>query len=459
MPVWGSPNGWRARHEAADQNVAEVRGVLGEVAAMRTIVATMNGRVANILEICQEADALLPAERGMLHGLVKSSLGCAYLMNGEVAAAQRALTEAIETQTEAGNTLLSYRWRYFLAIAESRRSNLHRAAEILQEGLQLVRMESGAYLPIAGESHLALAGLLYEWNELDEALAHLQQGMDLSQGWRVQGALNEGYITLARLQRARGDDAAALEAVEQITRCCGFFGKSFTTHIAVADLRAWARAGYLTHEIAVAEDLATRRQSSQTLTYEKLQTLNAAAHYLLAAGKPDLAGRLLEYIFPQVEAAGRNRELLEMLVLRVLAHAALGESGEARLALARGLALAEPEGYVRLFVDEGACMVELFQQADVRRVAPRYTGRLLAAFDRTSPAGCNARVALPVGHLSDRELEVLRTIAAGLSTAETARQLVVTQGTLRNHLKSIYAKLGVHTRLQAVQAARGLELI
>jgi LuxR family maltose regulon positive regulatory protein len=125
--------------------------------------------------------------------------------------------------------------------------------------------------------------------------------------------------------------------------------------------------------------------------------------------------------------------------------------------LSRALALAEPAGYVRLFVDEGAPMVALLRQAQERSVAPEYVARLLAAFGASETSA--TPVALLPDPLSAREQEVVSLLASGLSTAEIADHLFVTAGTVRNHLKSIYGKLDVHSRLQAVERARALNLL
>jgi LuxR family maltose regulon positive regulatory protein len=120
--------------------------------------------------------------------------------------------------------------------------------------------------------------------------------------------------------------------------------------------------------------------------------------------------------------------------------------------------LAEPEGYIRLFVDEDAPMVTLLRQARARGLAPDYVAALLTACGAAAPDP-SAATTPGIDPLSTRERELLRLLAAGLSTAEVAAQLVVTPDTVRSHLKHIYGKLDVHSRLQAVERARALGLL
>jgi LuxR family maltose regulon positive regulatory protein len=148
--------------------------------------------------------------------------------------------------------------------------------------------------------------------------------------------------------------------------------------------------------------------------------------------------------------------VIEISVLRALAWQALGDGTQALACLERALSLAEPEGYVRLFVDEGGALTKLLRQAAARDVAPAYARRLLAAFAPPAPETPPAALIDP---LSERELEVLRLLATSLSGSDIARELSIAVSTFRSHTKSIYSKLNVHRRLDAVERAKELQLI
>jgi LuxR family maltose regulon positive regulatory protein len=171
---------------------------------------------------------------------------------------------------------------------------------------------------------------------------------------------------------------------------------------------------------------------------------------------PDAVG-LLERLLAAAEAGGRMGSALEILVLLALAHRARGDARAARAALERALELAEPEGYVRVFADEGAPIAALLEESAAQGGARDYARRLLAALGQAKPRP-PAGPAL-VEPLSERELDVLRLLASELDGPDIARELVVSLNTLRTHTKNIYAKLGVNSRRAAVRRAEELDLL
>jgi LuxR family maltose regulon positive regulatory protein len=182
------------------------------------------------------------------------------------------------------------------------------------------------------------------------------------------------------------------------------------------------------------------------------------ARLRLRQGRREEAARLLQRLRGRAEAGGLMAVMLEVLALQARLCLEQDRVAQAMLALSEALALAEPEGYVRLFVDEGAPMVGLLRQAQRRSVAPAYVAALLAACG-SSPETMSRAAHILLDPLSGREGEVLRLLAAGLSTSEIAAQLFITADTVRTHLKHIYGKLDVHSRLHAVARARTLGLL
>jgi LuxR family maltose regulon positive regulatory protein len=174
---------------------------------------------------------------------------------------------------------------------------------------------------------------------------------------------------------------------------------------------------------------------------------------------------LLERLLLTAESGGRLGSVIEMLILSALALSQIPARGQAQnqkaqpmTSLAQALSLAEPEGYVRVFVDEGEPMVRLLRQAASRGIAPGYVSKLLAASD-VSEHKTDPRTQPLIEPLSERELEVLRLLITGFSTPEIARELFIAVSTVRSHVKSIYSKLNVHKRKDAIQRAQELELL
>ncbi len=168
---------------------------------------------------------------------------------------------------------------------------------------------------------------------------------------------------------------------------------------------------------------------------------------------------LLEQLAQAAETTGRVGSLIEILVLQAVVLSALARVDDALRALERALQLAEPETYMRLFIDEGERLVPLLQQAIARNLHAGYATKLLQAIKieiKTVPASVTPQLLNP---LTDRELDVLRLIAAGLSNQQIADELVIAHGTARQHINRIYGKLDVKSRTQAILKAQELDLV
>jgi LuxR family maltose regulon positive regulatory protein len=183
---------------------------------------------------------------------------------------------------------------------------------------------------------------------------------------------------------------------------------------------------------------------------------------LIAQGELDEALRLLARLMKMTEAAAANGYLIELLILKSIALQKQGKMERALTASDRAISLAAPEGYVRSFINEGAPMAKLLCQATTRGTAVNYTGRLLAALEKetedkrwmTKPASFPL-----VEPLTERELEVMRLLTTHLTSTDIAAQLTISANTVRTHTKSIYSKLDVHSREEAVQKAEKLNLL
>jgi LuxR family maltose regulon positive regulatory protein len=188
---------------------------------------------------------------------------------------------------------------------------------------------------------------------------------------------------------------------------------------------------------------------------------------------------LLERLLKAAEEGGRRGSVIEILVLQAIAYHAQGDLPAALLPLQHALALTEPEGYVRIFLDEGSSMRQLLRESSAREIMPRqglptYTDKLLAAFEAekqpvlaglaTSPGKSEDKPDLPpaqplIEPLSQRELKILRLIAQGLSNHEISERLFLALSTIKGHNRIIFGKLGVQSRTEAVACARELGLL
>jgi LuxR family maltose regulon positive regulatory protein len=312
-----------------------------------------------------------------------------------------------------------------------------------------------------------LGELLYEWNDLDAAERLLEQGIEVLRGPLTLAAdsIAQGYATLAHLRQARKQNTSALALLDAFVHLTNArqFAPAQLAFASAVRAQLELIQGHLATAARWTE--ASGLSAEDELVYPREQEYLTFARVRIAQGRLDPAGpflsealHLLERLREDAEAKARIGSTLEILILQALAFSAQGKGTEALPVLQRALTLAEPEGYIRLFVDEGEPMVTLLLQAHARGVLPSYVATLLAAWSvhvesappRTSPL---------VEPLTERELEVLRLLVAGLSNQAIAQELIVTVGTVKRHINSIYGKLAVNSRTQAVARAQTLHLL
>ncbi|MCA9925552.1 MAG: hypothetical protein KC421_24445, partial [Anaerolineales bacterium] len=313
---------------------------------------------------------------------------------------------------------------------------------------------AGDRLPVAAlEAHLGLARVCYEWNDLDAAQQHGEQGIQLAQQLGDNDRFVLYKVLLARLKLAQGDVAGAvafLAEAEQFAHRHHFENR--LPEVTAVQVVALLRRG----------DLAAAAELAQAYDLPLSQ-----ARVRLAQEEPAAALALLEPLRQKAEAKGWADEQLKVMVLQALAYQAGGDWETAVQLLGKALTLAEPGGFIRLLVDEGPPITGLLTKIkDESRFAlsesegmKDYIHQLLTAFDDPGIQPSSFNFQPLVDPLSDRELEILTLITAGLKNKEIAEQLVISLNTVLYHNKNIYGKLGVNKRTQAIAKARELSLI
>ena len=285
--------------------------------------------------------------------------------------------------------------------------------------------------------------------------------------------LLDGYIALSRVKLAQGEENAALDRIQKAQQLAQRHNITLVVaRLAAHQTRLWLTRG----NVAAAAHWA---QESSLSVDDELSFQGEFAHItlarvLIAQDKSGEALRLLERLLGAAEADERVGSMIGILAFQTLALQAAGDMTGAVNALARALALAEPEGYIRTFADEGTAMAVLLPKVleaqkegrlvtTLPDISRKYVGKLLAAIkaEPASPTGMNphATGGSLVEPLSERELEVLRLIASGASNRDIARKLFVSLATVKTHINHIYRKLEVRTRTQAVARARESALL
>ncbi len=451
--------------------------VAGQVLALRALVAAFQEDRAQAVRLCGESLQRLPEEDRFLRSYLDWILCvCTTAADGGASSSQ-ALDVVLQAGRATGNLLMTVLTWCQQGDLQVRLGRLHQASECYRQALELAADARGQRLPIAAAALVGLGELAREWNDLDAAERYLREAIEFLRPFMQASAL-DAYLSLGRVRQARGDMRGARELFETAQQLAARFDVTDVDDVLVAmcQARLWLAEG----DLESVRRWATRRglhaQVGLTLREEAGAPLEARmlkyelvllARLFLAEGRPDLALTTLQAVVPVAERRGRPSLIIEIDVLQALALQAQGKLGEALAVLGRALLLAQPESYTRVFLDEGTPLLGLLQTAVARGIAPQCVQRLLQAFasekggQAARPDG-RSRPAPPptlAEPLSPREIEVLRLLGAHLSSTDVARALVVSVNTARSHVKSIYSKLGVHRRAEAIRRARELGLL
>ena len=440
----------------SDRDSSHQQRLLAETSAIGRMLTAFHGEVTSQDQRISEHADRLDGDL-LLQSLVALSLGFQAADAGDEHKANRWLHEALQFSAGQGDLLVPVLALCQLAEVSLIQGQPHRAAAYYRQALRLAAGPDGRPLPIAGLAFEGLGALLREWNNLEAAAQHLQTGIALCTQWAEAWAL-DGYLALARVCMAQGDQDAALGAIREAERIAPLLGSEvFVGHVAMTRARLALLQGNLPAAVQWARAAGLRLDAAISAEDEPVYLL--FARVLLARGEPDRANHLLTRLLPTVDAAGRSGRVIEALALQALAFHLQNATTQALDALERALTLAAPAGYIRLFVELGAPMAALLQQARKRTILPDYVDKLLVAL--SAPAAQQRKVngASLIDPLTSREQEVLRLLVAGASNRTIAEELVVTVGTVKKHLHNIFHKLQAESRTQAIAAARSFSLV
>jgi LuxR family maltose regulon positive regulatory protein len=448
---------------SADEPLRQV--LLGFFAATRSWRAYLKGEPHGAIALAQRALALLPEKDVELRSFAAFRLAEAHRTADDLEAASAAFAETAELGRAAGHDYLVLRAMSRQAKLQMARGRLRKADHVLRRALRFAVERGGDSLPATGEVHVVVGKLLYEWDELETAARRLKEGIRLAERMGQFDTLVDGYVALSRAEMAQGTAESALETAREANSLAQRSG----TGEAIVEAAAWNARLHLARSDMTAAVLELERITgapavSVSMVRETAQI--ARARLTVTRGEHDEALRLLEELRQSAEAAGRTGKLIEILTLQAVALWERSKREQAVGTLTRALALAEPEGYVRTFVDEGATVGELLSailearqrgHPDATRIPARYLAKVLAIHAQESATpGAGERLSEPP---SERELEVLALVAAGKSNLEIASSLFVSLSTVKTHINNLYRKLGARSRTQAIARARELDLI
>jgi len=456
--------------EAAEPIVVVVKEQLSSlpvrIAVARAYLAQARGDVAATVRHAALALASAADAEPLLRAQAEVLVGFARWANGELEEAYRATADWIEHTRQAGNLAFALASGFYLAEIRIAQGQLREAARLYRQFLQLVPADDEAIRQAAPHLHLGLALVAHEQGDAQAAALHLQASKERGERASLIDWPFRWYLAQARIQEAAGVWEAALDLLDAAERLYVKNPVPDVRPVAAIKARIFLKQGNL----VAAQAWATERglSAADDLSYLCEFEHMALARLLIARyrqertdGDLHAALGLLARLLTAAEAGGRAGSVIEILLLQALAHEAHGDLAQALVLLGRALALAEPEGYVRLFVDEGLPLARLLRrmQEEGGKIHP-YLRTLLAAFGRQADLQ-PASVTPPPSEepLSEREREVLRLIAEGLSNQQLAARLYLSPHTIKVHTRNIYGKLDVTSRTQAVAKARALGIL
>lgn len=438
----------------------EFRRLPSVIAVYRAGLALVLGDVPAVMQYARRALELVPENDHLPRGAATALLGLALWRNGDLEEARRMFADGIASVQLAG--AISDAINGSIALAEIRiaQGRLHEAMHIYERGLQLAADHGEPDLRGTADIYVGMSELCREHDDLEAATRSLLRSKEQGEHTGFPSYRYRWRVAMARIREAEGD---LNDAFDLLCEAESLYANDFFLDVrpaAALKARLRAKQGRLGEALDWAREQGL--SAMDDLCYPREFEHIVLARVILAQYKSDRAERtileaigLLERLLQAAEEGGRTGSALEILVVQAIARHTQGDVPAALLLLRRALTLAEPEGYVRIFADEGRPMEVLLEAAAEAGIAPNYVQRLLTAFGLAKPV-----IRKPLDEpLSERERDVLRLLGTDLSGPDIARELRVSLNTLRTHTKNIYVKLEVNNRRAAVRRAEELDLL
>jgi LuxR family maltose regulon positive regulatory protein len=457
----------RVQTDGTARDAKADRRVRNHLTALRIPLVLARGEIDEAIRLCHEALEQLPDDQPTVRCTLALYLGLAHWMKAEMPKAMLYLEEAAVYGQTTGNFFITLVAMGHLADIYIRQGRLRQAAETSRKAVRLgTEWGGGEPLPATSYAHICLAQILYQWNEIGEAIHYVNRAIELGrQGVQMTIAVI-AVPGLAPLTELAGQTTALSDALDELEGVAAASHSAMMSRVSAA----WrARLSLARGDMSAALQWAATRESPRNDSDEGLEfplefEYLTLARLKIARGQLHGVPAMLERLRKKAEEEGRIGSVIEILVLLATTLRAQGRTDEAMTTLQRALSLGEPEGFVRIFVDAGEPMAELLRSALARQVMPDYVSGMLASFgtatgrDGSIPFS-GPRVKPTIEPVTGREMEVLRLLAAGSSNKQIAEELVLVTGTVKAHLLNIYRKLDVHNRTQAVARARELNLL
>jgi LuxR family maltose regulon positive regulatory protein len=419
---------------------------LGQVSTAQAYLARSVGDNPRVIKTSQLALSLLPEMDSTQRSNLLMNLGLVYWHDGHLLEAEQALMEAQEKALQCNNLYAQLTSEIFLARTLASRGALREAAAMYPSIIQ-----RGAQIPVNALAYLDLGSLHYEWNELEQTELYLQQGLELSRRtgnveFQIAGLILQTYLLIAHQDWS---------GAQQVSDQAWVMSQDFSSQTRARCAACQAQVSLATGDLKSASHWMgqTSINVDPHPFYRFLVLIKP--RLLIAQGRQEVAAEQLMNCYRVASQTGWGYALIAVRVLQALA---ANNPESAHDFLSDALHLAEPEGYIRTFIDAGIGIVPLLRDAAQRGITPAYVGRILTALGTKTKSSTTESHTL-VEPLSEREIQVLRLVSVGLSNREIAGRLFISTGTAKTHVHNLCGKLGVRNRTEAAVRAKELELL
>jgi len=476
--IWGLA--FSGRLDEAEERFREIDGlpgmekdreISGHLALVRALIANIRGDMDSAISLAHQADELLPTKDVVVRGMIPYILGNGYLETGKLNEAEQAY-EQIKQFGIASNNLWTKAVAYHgLAQIKKLRGNLVEAKTLCEELLQMAAIRKAERYGFLCGIYFELGDVLRECNDLDSAGKMVTEGLDYADTWGIPTDLVSGYIILARIYLAQADLEGAADAIRKAKKAreMGNIFRIIQTKLDTCQVQIWLRQGNLSQATRWANEVEAKfRDVDQEKEFDFVSEMEVIglARVWMATGTKEKnnsflgkSKHLLSRLARSAQASQRFYRLIEILALQALVFDRLGDEDKAVEVLEESIALAQPEGCMRLFIDEGRNMQSILYRAQKKGMGHPYTKTLLGAFNDEIGELPDLTLSTLPEPLSDREMEVLMLLSTEMTAVEMAGKLIVAKSTVDTHIKHIYSKLGVNRRLEAIQRAKELGLL
>jgi LuxR family maltose regulon positive regulatory protein len=423
-------------------------------------LAFYRGDVEEAKRYSHQALDSLPEQDESWRNTATVALGDAYSISGDLSEAYRVRSGALEASKKTGSIYMVLVASMRLAVTMRMQGKLDQVLQICQRQSKVLNASGLSQITEYGFLLAILGEVLAELNDLDGALHQASKGKELTERDRDVGTIGWSYLSLVRVLFSRGNITGAEDYIQMMENIARDYHVPdwISYRMAAWQVRIWLA----NNKLDTAAQWASDRDLdvNGVLTYQNEREYIALSRILIAQERLDEATGLLLRLLEAAEVSGHISRTIEILILQALALQGEGDTAQAMTTLEQALTLAEPEGFIRIFVDEGPSMEALLAKIKVdQRSTKEYVRRLQAAFgDGKSQPSSHSSQPL-IEPLSERELEVLQLIAEGLTNREIADILYLSLNTIKVHTRNIYGKLGVNNRTQAAARAKELEIL